>query len=68
MDAKLKRNFILLGHASSGKTTLAESILFLCQATVRKGDVAGGTTVSDYNPDEIERKISINLSLLFCNY
>ncbi|MEK6714652.1 MAG: elongation factor G [Candidatus Omnitrophota bacterium] len=68
MDAKLKRNFILLGHASSGKTTLAESILFLCQATVRKGDVAGGTTASDYNPDEIERKISINLSLLFCNY
>lgn len=68
MDAKLKRNFILLGHASSGKTTLAESILFLCQATVRKGDVASGTTVSDYNPDEIERKISINLSLLFCNY
>lgn len=68
MDAKLKRNFILLGHASSGKTTLAESILFLCQATSRKGDVLSGTTVSDYNPDEIERKISINLSLLFCNY
>ena len=68
MDAKNKRNFILLGHAQSGKTTLAESMLFFCKATNRKGKVEDGTTVSDYSFDEIERKNSINLSLLFCEY
>lgn len=68
MDAKSKRNFILLGHAHSGKTTLAEAMLYFCKATNRKGTVAEGTTVSDYSFDEIERKSSINSSLLFCDY
>lgn len=68
MDAKLKRSVILLGHAQSGKTTLAESILFFCKATTRKGTIADGTTVSDYSADEIERKSSINSSLLYCDY
>ena len=68
MDVKNKRNFILLGHAQSGKTTLAESLLYFCKATTRKGRVEDGTTVSDYSFDEIEKKNSINLSLLFCEY
>ena len=68
MDVKSKRNFILLGHAQSGKTTLAESILYLCKATNRRGTVAEGTTASDYSFDEIARKSSINSSLLFCDY
>jgi len=68
MDAKNKRNFILLGHAQSGKTTLAESLLYFCKATNRKGKVEDGTTVSDYSFDEIERKNSINSSFLFCDY
>ena len=68
MDAKNKRNFILLGHAQSGKTTFAESILYFCKATNRKGRIEDGTTVSDYSFDEIEKKNSINLSLLFCDY
>ncbi|MDD5595897.1 MAG: elongation factor G [Candidatus Omnitrophica bacterium] len=68
MDAKNKRNFILLGHAQSGKTTLAETILYFTKATTRKGSVMEGTTVSDYSSDEIERKSSINFSLLFCDY
>ena len=68
MDAQKKRNFILLGHAQSGKTTLAESLLYFCKATPRKGAVADGTTVSDYSFDEIERKNSINTSLLYCDY
>lgn len=68
MEATLKRNFILLGHAQAGKTTLAESILHLCKMTSRKGLVSDGTTTSDYNLDEIERKHSINSSLLFCNF
>ncbi len=68
MDAKNKRNFILLGHAQSGKTTLAETILYFTKATTRKGSVMEGTTVSDYSFDEIERKSSINFSLLYCDY
>jgi elongation factor G len=64
MEIKNKRNFILLGHAQSGKTTLAESILYFCKATTRKGTVAEGTTASDYSADEIERKSSISASLL----
>jgi len=68
MDVKSKRSFILLGHAQSGKTSLAENILYFCKATNRKGKIEDGTTVSDYSFDEIERKNSINLSLLFCDY
>ena len=68
MDAKNKRNFILLGHAQSGKTTLAESLLFFTKAINRKGRIEDGSTVGDYSFDEIERKNSINLSLLFCDY
>jgi len=68
MDVKNKRNFILLGHAQSGKTTLVESLLYFCKATTRKGKIEDGTTVSDYSFDEIGRKNSINLSLLFCDY
>jgi elongation factor G len=68
MDAENKRNFVLLGHAQTGKTTLAESILYFSKATTRKGSVADGTTVSDYSFDEIERKNSINASLLYCDY
>ncbi len=68
MDVKNKRNFILLGHASCGKTLLAESILTFTGVVTRKGSVDSGNTISDYNADEIERKVSINLSLLFCDY
>ena len=68
MDAKNKRSVILLGHAQSGKTSLAESLLFRCKATSRKGSTAEGNTVSDYNWDEIERKSSINAGIMFCDY
>lgn len=68
MDAKNKRNLILLGHAQSGKTSLAESLLYFSKATTRKGKIEDGSTLSDYSFDEIEKKHSINLSLLFCDY
>jgi len=68
MEAENKRSFILLGHASCGKTTLSESILFASQAISRKGATEQGNTVSDYNPDEIEHKISINMGFLFCEH
>jgi elongation factor G len=68
MDVKNKRSVVLLGHAQSGKTTLSESILYTTKATSRKGSVIDGNTISDYSFDEIERKSSINLSLLFCDF
>ncbi|MCM8763318.1 MAG: elongation factor G [Candidatus Omnitrophica bacterium] len=68
MDVKNKRSIIFLGHAQSGKTSLTEAILFACGSTTRKGTVAEGTTISDYSSDEIERKISINSSFLYCDY
>ncbi|MCK5579957.1 MAG: elongation factor G [Candidatus Omnitrophica bacterium] len=64
MDAKSKRNISFVGHAHSGKTSLAESMLFKSGAISRKGEVVQGTTVSDYNDDEFERKISINAGFL----
>ncbi len=58
------RNVSLLSHAGSGKTSLSESILFNAKATTRLGRIEEGTTTSDYDPDEIQRKISLNLSVL----
>jgi elongation factor G len=68
MGTNNKRSFIILGHAQSGKTTLAESMLYFCKAAGRKGSVAEGTTTSDYGFDEIERKSSINSGFLFCDH
>lgn len=58
------RNIGLVSHQSTGKTTLAEAMLFSAGATNRFGKIEDGTTVSDYRSDEIERKISISASLL----
>ncbi|MDD4909144.1 MAG: elongation factor G [Candidatus Omnitrophica bacterium] len=66
MDVNKKRSVILLGHAHSGKTSLAEAMLFNCKALTRRGSVMEGNTVSDYSADEAERKISINASMLYC--
>jgi elongation factor G len=68
MEINNKRSVIFLGHAQSGKTTLAESLLYFCKTTNRKGSIAEGNTASDYSFDEIERKSSINSGLLFCDY
>jgi elongation factor G len=58
------RNVSLLSHSGSGKTSLSESVLFNAKAVTRLGKVDEGTTTSDYDPDEVQRKISINLSVL----
>src|SRR3972149_5102673 len=60
------RNVVLLGHGSTGKTSLPEALLFASGAVNRLGSVDEGTTVSDHEPDEIKRQISVNLSLLPC--
>ncbi|MFH0992208.1 MAG: elongation factor G [bacterium] len=62
------RNITLIGHGGSGKTTFAETLLFSTGTINRIGRVEDGSTTSDYHPDEIERRISINAALLHCDY
>ncbi len=57
------RNVALVGHRGCGKTSLHEAMLFEAGAVKRLGTVADGTTVSDHEPDEQERSLSINASL-----
>ena len=57
------RNVVLLGHGSSGKTTLAEAMLFLSKGIDRFGNINDGNTTCDYDPEEIRRKFSINTSI-----
>ena len=62
------KNIGLLGHASTGKTSLAEAILFSAGNINRLGRIDDGNTVSDYHEDEISRKFSISSSLLHCEW
>jgi len=62
------RNTVLLSHGGAGKTSVSEAVLFAAKAINRLGKVDDGSTTSDYDPDEIKRKISINLSLLPCEW
>jgi elongation factor G len=62
------RNIALIGHGGAGKTAFAEAVLFSSDATSRLGKIEEGTTISDYNADEIERQISIHASLLHCEW
>ena len=57
------RNICLLGHGSSGKTTLAENMLYLTGAIDRQGSTPAGNTVCDYDAEEIKRQISISAAL-----
>lgn len=56
------RNVALVGHGGSGKTSLAEALLFVAGQTTRLGRTEDGNTVTDYEPEEIERKLSLGLS------
>lgn len=62
------RNVVLVGHQGSGKTSLAESMLYVSKKTRRLGTVTEGSTVSDYQPSEKERQMSVFSSLLHAEW
>lgn len=62
------RNLSIVGHSSSGKTSLAEALLYNSGAISRLGKVDNGTATTDYMPSETKRGISINTALAFCDW
>lgn len=58
------RNVMICSHSKAGKTTLAETVLFNCGLINRLGKVEDGTTVSDYDPEEVKRQVSINATTI----
>ena len=58
------RNVAIIGHSGVGKTTIAEACLHVSGVSKRFGRVEEGNTISDYDPEEIKRKISINSSAI----
>ena len=67
-DAKHIRNIIVLGHQSSGKTTLVESLAYVCGLISQKGEVERKNTLSDYTPDEQKRGASIQTAVIPMTY
>ena len=57
------RNVAFAGHGASGKTSLVDALAFVSGSSRRHGSIRDGTTLTDYSPDEIERKHSIGLGL-----
>ena len=67
-SAEQIRDVVLLGHGSSGKTSLSESLLFDTGAIDRRGRVEDKNTVSDYDEEEQSRGSSVNCSVLPCEW
>ena len=68
METKNIRNIALLGHGNNGKTSLAESMLYVTGAIDRMGKVADGNTVCDNDPEEISRQITISTAIAPVNF
>lgn len=67
-EEKNIRNVAIVGHASKGKTTLAEALLNVAGATERIGKISEGNTVTDYDSEEKKRKVSISCALAQTEY
>lgn len=57
------RNVAMVGHAGAGKTSLAEALLYQSGVTSRQGRVEDGTTTTDFDPEEVKRRISLSVAL-----
>jgi elongation factor G len=68
IDVSRIRNVGFVGHGGVGKTSLVEAILFRTGATTRLGRVDDGTATTDFDPEEVKRKISINIGVAHCDY
>ena len=62
------RNVAVVGHGASGKTSLVDALAFVAGSSSRHGSVDDGTALTDYTPDEIARKYSINLALAYAEW
>src|SRR2546423_6910727 len=62
------RNVALAGHGASGKTSLADALLFKAKANDRRGSVEDGTSVSDFDEEEKRHKYSIDSSVLYLDH
>jgi elongation factor G len=62
------RNFSVVAHGGAGKTSLVEAMLFNAKATDRMGSVEAGNTVTDFEPEDIDRKITISSSVAYCDW
>jgi elongation factor G len=68
LDIAKIRNIGIVGHGGVGKTSLVEGMLFAAGVVNRLGRVDDGTTTTDFDPDEIKRKISLSTAAAFCDY
>lgn len=67
-DVSHIRNVAIIAHSGAGKTSLAEALLFNAGAIDRIGTIEAGTTTMDYEPEEIDRKISVTSAVAHCDY
>jgi elongation factor G len=68
IDMEKIRNIAVIAHSGAGKTSLIEALLFNSGAIDRLGNIEDGTTTTDFEPEEIARKITITSSVAFCNW
>lgn len=62
------RNILIAGHAGSGKTTLTEALVYFSGAAERMGRVEDGTTISDFDPEETKRHVSLSVAVVPVEY
>ncbi len=65
---KQLRNVAIVGHSGGGKTSLSEALLYKSGAIDKMGEVAGGTTTTDYSPDEVKRQMTIDSAVFFVDW